>query len=65
MLDFCGAHNITADVEVIPVEKINGAYEGILRSDVKYRLSIDMKSLGQGSAAGLAARPFDSYLFLR
>ncbi len=45
MLDFCGAHNITADVEVIPVQKINEAYDRLLRSDVKYRFSIDMASL--------------------
>ncbi len=45
MLDFCGAHNITADVEVIPVQKINEAYERMLKSDVKYRFSIDMSSL--------------------
>jgi uncharacterized zinc-type alcohol dehydrogenase-like protein len=46
MLDFCGAHKITADVEVIPVQKINEAYERILKSDIKYRFSIDMKTLG-------------------
>jgi uncharacterized zinc-type alcohol dehydrogenase-like protein len=45
MLDFCGEHNITADVEVIPIQKINEAYERLLRSDVKYRFSIDMASL--------------------
>ena len=45
MLDFCGAHNITADVEVIPIQKVNEAYERLLRSDVKYRFSIDMASL--------------------
>ena len=45
MLDFCGAHNVTADVEVIPIQKINEAYERLLRSDVKYRFSIDMASL--------------------
>ncbi len=45
MLDFCGEHNITADVEVIPVQKINEAYERLLKSDVKYRFSIDMASL--------------------
>jgi alcohol dehydrogenase (NADP+) len=45
MLDFCGAHNITADVEVIPIQKINEAYARLLRSDVKYRFSIDMASL--------------------
>jgi uncharacterized zinc-type alcohol dehydrogenase-like protein len=45
MLDFCGKHNITADVEVIPIQKVNEAYERMLRSDVKYRFSIDMASL--------------------
>ncbi len=45
MLDFCGAHNITADVEIIPIQKINEAYERMLKSDVKYRFSIDMASL--------------------
>jgi len=45
MLDFCGQHNITADVEVIPIQKVNEAYERVLKSDVKYRFSIDMASL--------------------
>jgi uncharacterized zinc-type alcohol dehydrogenase-like protein len=45
MLDFCGQHNITADVEVIPIQKVNEAYERMLKSDVKYRFSIDMASL--------------------
>ncbi len=45
MLDFCGQHNITSDVEVIPIQKINEAYERMVRSDVKYRFSIDMSSL--------------------
>lgn len=45
MLDFCGRHNITADVEVIPIQKINEAYERLTKSDVKYRFSIDMASL--------------------
>ena len=45
MLDFCGKHNITADVEVIPIQKVNEAYERLLKSDVKYRFSIDMTSL--------------------
>jgi uncharacterized zinc-type alcohol dehydrogenase-like protein len=45
MLDFCGRHNITSDVEVIPVQKINEAYERLLKSHVKYRFSIDMASL--------------------
>jgi uncharacterized zinc-type alcohol dehydrogenase-like protein len=45
MLDFCGQHNITADVEVIPIQKINEAYERMVKSDVKYRFSIDLASL--------------------
>jgi len=45
MLDFCGQHNITADVEVIPIQKVNEAYGRLLKSDVKYRFSIDMASL--------------------
>lgn len=45
MLDFCSQHNITSDVEVIPIQKINEAYERLARSDVKYRFSIDMASL--------------------
>jgi uncharacterized zinc-type alcohol dehydrogenase-like protein len=45
MLDFCGQHNITADVEVIPIQQANEAYERLLRSDVKYRFAIDMASL--------------------
>lgn len=45
MLDFCGKHNITAEIELIPVTKINEAYERILKSDVRYRFVIDMTSL--------------------
>ncbi|MEG5042035.1 MULTISPECIES: NAD(P)-dependent alcohol dehydrogenase [unclassified Microcoleus] len=45
MLDFCGEHNITSDVEVIPIQKVNEAYERLLKSDVKYRFVIDMASL--------------------
>jgi uncharacterized zinc-type alcohol dehydrogenase-like protein len=45
MLDFCGQHNITADVEVIPIQKVNEAYKRLLKSDVKYRFCIDMASL--------------------
>jgi uncharacterized zinc-type alcohol dehydrogenase-like protein len=45
MLDFCGKHDITSDVEVIPIQKINEAYDRLLKSDVKYRFSIDMASL--------------------
>jgi uncharacterized zinc-type alcohol dehydrogenase-like protein len=45
MLDFCGEHDITADVEVIPIQQVNEAYERLVKSDVKYRFSIDMASL--------------------
>ena len=45
MLDFCAEYNITCDVEVIPIQKVNEAYERLLKSDVKYRFSIDMASL--------------------
>ncbi len=45
MLDFCGKNNITADVEVIPIQKVNEAYDRLLKQDVKYRFSIDMASL--------------------
>jgi uncharacterized zinc-type alcohol dehydrogenase-like protein len=45
MLDFCATNNVAADVEVIPIQKINEAYERMLKSEVKYRFSIDMASL--------------------
>jgi uncharacterized zinc-type alcohol dehydrogenase-like protein len=45
MLDFCAEHNITSDIELIPIQKIDEAYERMLKSDVKYRFVIDMKSL--------------------
>jgi len=45
MLDFCGQHNITADIELIPIQKINEAYDRLVRNDVKYRFVIDMASL--------------------
>ncbi len=45
LLDFCGKHNITSDIEVIKMQDINKAYERMLKSDVKYRFVIDMKSL--------------------
>jgi uncharacterized zinc-type alcohol dehydrogenase-like protein len=45
MLDFCGAHHLTADGEVIPIQQVNEAYDRLLKSDVKYRFSIDMASL--------------------
>lgn len=48
MLDFCGAHNILSDVEVIKMQDINQAYERMIRSDVKYRFVIDMASVKEG-----------------
>ena len=45
MLDFCGKHNITSDIELIPMAAINEAYERMLRSDVKYRFVIDLATL--------------------
>lgn len=45
MLDFCGKHGITADVEVIKIQDVNKAYERVLKSEVKYRFVIDMASL--------------------
>jgi len=48
MLGFCGEHDITADVEVIPIQKTNDAYERLARSDVKYRFCIDMSSIKAG-----------------
>ena len=48
MLDFCGEHGITADIELIPIQEINTAYERMLKSDVKYRFVIDISSLKNG-----------------
>ena len=45
MLDFCGQHGITSDIETIKMQDINAAYERMLKSDVKYRFVIDMASL--------------------
>ena len=45
MLDFCAEHGITSDVEVIPVQKINEAYDRLAKGDVKYRFVVDMASL--------------------
>ncbi|MBF6631677.1 MAG: NAD(P)-dependent alcohol dehydrogenase [Comamonas sp.] len=49
MLDFCGQHGITSDVEMIAMQDINEAYERMLKSDVKYRFVIDMASLKQSA----------------
>ncbi len=45
MLDYCGKHQIESDIEIIPIQKINEAYERMIKGDVKYRFVIDMKSL--------------------
>lgn len=45
MLDYCAAHNIVSDIELIDIKKVNEAYERVLRSDVKYRFVIDMATL--------------------
>jgi uncharacterized zinc-type alcohol dehydrogenase-like protein len=45
MLNFCGDHGITSDVEVIPIQQVNDAYERVLRGDVRFRFVIDMESL--------------------
>jgi alcohol dehydrogenase (NADP+) len=47
MLDFCGLHNITSDIELIPIQKINEAYGRLVKGDVKYRFVIDMATLKQ------------------
>jgi uncharacterized zinc-type alcohol dehydrogenase-like protein len=47
MLDFCGKHGIVSDIETIPMQEINAAYERMLKSDVKYRFVIDMASLAR------------------
>jgi uncharacterized zinc-type alcohol dehydrogenase-like protein len=45
MLDFCAQHNIVCDIEIIPIQKVNEAYDRIVARDVKYRFVIDMASL--------------------
>jgi uncharacterized zinc-type alcohol dehydrogenase-like protein len=49
LLDLCGQHRITAEVEVIPMDRINEAYARMLRSDVRYRFVIDLASLDDGA----------------
>jgi len=51
MLDFCAEHGVASDIELIPIQKINEAYERMLKSDVKYRFVIDMASLREETAA--------------
>jgi len=45
MLDFCAEHGIVSEVEIIPIQKVNEAYDRLLKGDVKYRFVIDMASL--------------------
>ncbi len=45
MLDFCAENAITSDIEIIPIQQINAAYQRMLKSDVKYRFVIDLASL--------------------
>jgi uncharacterized zinc-type alcohol dehydrogenase-like protein len=45
MLDFCGKHNIVSDIETIPIQKVNEAFDRVVKSDVRYRFVIDMASL--------------------
>ena len=45
MLDFCAEHGITSDVEVIPIQEVNEAYERVIRGDVRFRFVIDLESL--------------------
>jgi uncharacterized zinc-type alcohol dehydrogenase-like protein len=49
MLDFCGEHDVVSEVEVIPMQRINEAYDRMIKSDVKYRFVIDMASLKQAA----------------
>jgi uncharacterized zinc-type alcohol dehydrogenase-like protein len=45
MLDFCGEHNVTADIEMIGMQQVNQAYDRLVKNDVKYRFVINMASL--------------------
>ena len=45
MLDYCAEHNVTSDVEVIPIQQVNKAFERTVQGDVRYRFVIDMKTL--------------------
>ena len=50
MLDYCGQHKIVSDIEIIPIDKINEAYERMLKGDVRYRFVIDLASLKKSAA---------------
>ena len=48
MLDYCAEHNIVSDIELTSIDKLNEAYERVLKADVKYRFVIDMATLPKG-----------------
>jgi uncharacterized zinc-type alcohol dehydrogenase-like protein len=52
VLDFCGTHSITADVEVIPMQNVNVAWQRLVKADVRYRFAIDMASLRSEAPLG-------------
>ena len=45
MLDFCAEHGIVSEIELIPVQQVNAAYERMLKNDVRYRFVLDLKTL--------------------
>jgi uncharacterized zinc-type alcohol dehydrogenase-like protein len=45
MLDFCATHKIESDIELIPIQQVNEAYEQVLRGDVRFRFVIDLGSM--------------------
>jgi uncharacterized zinc-type alcohol dehydrogenase-like protein len=50
MLDYCAEHDIVSEIEMTTVDKLDVAYERVIKSDVKYRFVIDMASLGSGES---------------
>jgi uncharacterized zinc-type alcohol dehydrogenase-like protein len=48
MLDFCAIHHLASDIELIPIQQVNEAYERVLKSDVRYRFVIDIATLATG-----------------
>ena len=59
MIDFCAEHNIVSDVEMVPIQSVNQAYERLLKNDVRYRFVIDMASL-KGSQLGSVSHQFQA-----
>jgi uncharacterized zinc-type alcohol dehydrogenase-like protein len=57
MLDFCAKHGVASDIELIPIQKINEAYERMLKGDVRYRFVIDIASLREASVPTPGTRP--------